>query len=299
MKRLVSHVVVWTPIIVCIGVVMRVGVPAPAGMVGMNGAAWEEARDADRPVTAIVRSAPQAAEAEGGMPVGLVRLIDDPPLARGQIERVALLYRRWSLKGPSAAARSALAEARLLDSDLPLRVVLEEWLATDPESAMAWATDMRSKPGDGFRVDEAIRLAVAECPVETRAAWAASIPDDPGPVARVAAEWVIDDPDAAVAWLAKLRPGLAKSEGLRALVGAWMRNDSIAAGGFVATLPAGRHREIALAAAVASVGEGGVAAVHAAPVPEDSGAEEWLVGREAKAETPRVIRRLPAEAGAR
>lgn len=294
MGRKVALVLVWTPIMACLAVAAGVGKSRDAG----RGKVVGKARVAPAArVVALMRSAPLAAETEGGMPIDLLRLIDDPVLARAQPERASLLYRRWALRSPLAAGQSALANGLLFGSEAPLEAVFEEWLATDPEAAMAWAVGGMAIPGKAERLEGAFAEALARKPVETRALWAARFPDDPYLTADVASEWVRHDAVSAVDWLRAMPPGAGKSGGLRALVGAWMEEDPASVGAFVATMEPGHLRDMAVAT-VAEVSPGGVALEsESAPVArnvEESEDKNWLVQKAGKAESPRTLRRKPA-----
>lgn len=298
MRRKVALVLVWVPILACLAAALEVGKSGDAG----KESSLEMTKATSEPqVVVLMRSAPLAAETEGGMPADLLRIIDEPALARTQIERAALLYRRWALRRPLDAGQSALANGSLFGSTAPLEAVFEEWLATEPEAAMAWAAAGMASPGKGERLEGAFGEALAKKPVETRALWAARFPNDPYLAAGVASEWVRRDAAAAVEWLSEISPGRGKREGLRVLVEAWMEDDPAGAGAFVARMEPGYLKEVAVSA-VAEVSPGGVAletegegALEAAAVAE-SGVEDadWLVRRNGNAASPRTLKRKPA-----
>jgi hypothetical protein len=296
--RMVTQVLVWVPILACVGASLRMGQSKGAG--GQRPA--EKVKEpTEMGMVAVMRSAPLAAETEGGMPTDLMRIIEEPVLARAQTERVALLYRRWAHRNPLGAGQSALASWRLFDSAMPLEAVLEEWLALDPDAAMVWVVGESGNPGKGERVEKAFGEALAGQPVATRALWAGRFPDDPALAANVAAEWVRQDPDAASEWLGAMSPGEGKLEGLRAFIATWMEDDPAGAGAFVVAMEPGRLREMALAT-VAEISPGGLAlepttggvdASKEAPVNE--GGVDWLVRREGREESPRTLKRKPLE----
>jgi len=299
LKRMVTLALVSVPVVACLAAALRMGSP-PRPEKGES-TAKINGRNAQT-VVAVMRSAPLASEEEGGMPVDLLRYLDDPTSARAQTERVGLLYRRWTIRNALAAATSALANERLFDSTEPLRAVLEEWLTLEPAAAMGWVQAGSPNPGLVEWQGEAFAPALASMPVETRALWASRLPDDGGLVAKVAAEWVRTDAVAAVEWLAALAPGEGKREGLRALVAAWMDEDPAAAGGFVATLGPGTFRDLAVAT-VAETSPGGVAVEgetaepgpYRATAAEAEKGSDWLVRSAGQGAAPKTLKRKPAD----
>ncbi len=301
-KRIVTHVLVWVPILACLSASLKMGQTENRGD---EQPSEEEEMPTEKEVLVLMRSAPMAAETEGGMPVDLLRIIEEPVVARAQSERAELLYRRWAGRNPRDAGQSALVNWRLFDSVKPLEAVLEQWLDKDPDAAMNWVMEEIGSPGKGERLEMAFGEVLAVKPVETRSRWATRFPDEPALAANVAAEWARQDPAAAVEWLSSMRAGEGKREGLRALVATWMDWDPARAGAFVVAMAPGRLREMALAT-VAEVSPGGLALEPATAVeetgpriPGDPVEGDWLVRREGREESPRTIRRKPGADGAK
>lgn len=156
----------------------------------------------------------------------------------------------WAGEQPRDAAGFAMAEGNALDRRELLEIVSHRWAESDWREALAWAGGL----GDSDRgvALRSVLHSVAEGSPEEAAALFEGISGLLTADARrdaageVAARWAESSPADAANWALGLpEGGHLQRRAVHELVQHWLRLDSLAASGWVGTLPAGETRDAA------------------------------------------------------
>lgn len=193
------------------------------------------------------------AESDRGSALEWSMALEDPALRMRAIRGVASSWAEHDPAGAAAFTTDSLETVN--ERHHVLEAVARRWGEQDLESALQWARDL--EPGDQQRATQSVLRLVAEHnPSEAASIYqdiAAELPQD-GPISReyrhmaqeVARVWSSSSPVDAAQWALSLpERGSIQRGAVGDVTEQWMRIDSMAAGEWIRSLPAGETRDSA------------------------------------------------------
>jgi len=167
-------------------------------------------------------------------------------LPDGPVKSLALLQvsYRWTALDPVGA--SAFASQQ--NDPALLGNVAGIWAATDPNSAVAWATGLPAGAGRDAAVSRVIAVLAQKSP-EAALAYADRLPaDETRNRAMVTAIsiWADSQPARAAGWVLRLPEGMAREQAFGEVLNAWVRSSAGEADQWLKSLPQNRSRDIAV-----------------------------------------------------
>jgi hypothetical protein len=165
-------------------------------------------------------------------------------------ERLRELLTIWCASDPETALRYATTQAPLSERQFAVQTVLEAWAKSDATIVLALSGELTTQFGRE-RAWRWIAQATSSVAPEATIKALKSLPRG-----RLQAElfgeaalaWSQQDPYAALAWAKALPPGEAQGRAMSAVFAGWSLVDPRTAAGEAANLPAGRVRQLALEA---------------------------------------------------
>jgi hypothetical protein len=154
---------------------------------------------------------------------------------------------------PQFLAEKALSMPGNRSSRELIQNLANSWAQTDADAALNWAEQLPEGVGkrDALAI---IRLQLEQQNPEEVAAQINQMPSGDSRntlISSLAAQWGLNNPQSAIGW-ANTLPENEKKLAMSNLVGAWAQNDPLAAGAYVAQMPAGEAQSQAAMSVVSS-----------------------------------------------